>query len=346
MYPIRAIEMDEKGGLCLALRIINDKNRGVYIDAETADRLCAIRNPDALRLYLCVAVHGDAGETAARRLRMSPEALHAAEQELINARLASSDACEDGEDRLAEMKRQSRSEPGYTAAEVTALVTSDTAFAQIVREAEKVLNPCLNESDLRELMTIYRFFGMPAECVILLLHFTAARAARQGGRRPSLAAVKREALRWLENGVVTPEAAERFVCEENRLYDVVERMEKAAGLQAYKSDERRLLRSWAEMGFDGDAVALAREITVKRLGEMQLKYAGSILKSWKDARLTDAAAIAAYEAKREQEHAEAKLAYDKRAGRKRAPAASGGFSAAERSAIQEIQKYMENNTGS
>lgn len=336
-------EITKKAGCGLTLKLVNDQNRGVFIDTATADRLCALKNPDALRVYLCAAAHG--GEDAARRLGLSAEAFHAAAQELVEARLATAAVDESGPERLTALRQRAQAEPGYTAAEATALVTSDMAFAQVVREAEKALNPCLSESELRELMSIYRYFGMPAECLILLMHFTAARSARQSGRRPSLATVKREALRWLENGVTTPEAAERFIREENRLFEVVERMEKAVGFQAYKTDERRMLRSWAEMGFDGDAVALAREITVKRLGEMQLKYAGSILKSWKEANLTRAEDIAAYEARRAREHEEAKLAYEKRAGKKRAPAASGSFSAAEISAIQEIQEYMQNNTG-
>ncbi len=325
----------------MTLKLANDHNQGVWIDTAAADKLCALKNPDALRVYLCAAVHG--GEDTARRLDLSEEAFCAAAQELACARLATV-AGEDESDKLSALRQRAQAEPGYTAAEAAALITSDMAFAQVVREAEKALNPCLSESELRELMSIYRYFGMPAECLILLIHFAAARSARQSGRRPSLATVKREAMRWLENGVTTPEAAERFICEENRLYEVVKRMEKAVGFQAYKTDERRMLRSWAEMGFDGEAVALAREITVKRLGEMQLKYAGSILKGWKEAGLTKAEDIVAYEARRAREHEEAKQAYEKRAGKKRAPAASGSFSAAEISAIQEIQEYMQNNT--
>ena len=321
---------------------------GIYLDAQTVDRLCALANPDAVRLYLYAAAHRENDTLTAQALRLTPDALAAAERTLIAARLAAPAESEQPAEQTLSRKRQMQTEPRYTSAEVAALVTSDMAFAQIVREAESVLNPCLCESDLRELMTIYRYFGMPAECMILLLHFTAERSERQTGRKPSLATVKREALRWMENDIMTPEAAERFVSREYRLLETVECFEKTIGFQAYKPDEKRLLRSWAEMGFDEQAVAFAKEITIRRIGELQLKYAGSILKNWSEQHLTNIDAIAAYEAQREKNHEDARIAAEKRNAKKHpsaAQSASGSFSAAEMTALQEIQDYMTRNGG-
>ncbi len=329
----------------MAIRII-PRGNGIYLDRETADKLCALPNKDAVRLYLYLAVHPESDEShAARALALAPQMLAEAREALCRARLISTEETAGSDVQLNEQRRQSMTEPQYSPEEVMGLVTSDIAFAQVVREAETVLHPCLGESDLRELMTIYRYFGMPAECMILLLHFARARTARQNGRRPSLAMIKKEAYRWLENGITTPEAAERFIADENRIYETVERIEQAIGLRVSRQDERRLLRSWAEMGFDADAAALAREITVKRLGEMELKYAGSILKSWKSAGLTTAEAIKAFEARREKEHEEARAAHEKRTSARRVPQASGSFSEAELDAIRQMQAYMNDNHG-
>ena len=329
----------------MAIRII-PRGNGIYLDRETADKLCALPNKDAVRLYLYLAVHPDCCEAqAARDLALSPQIFSDACETLRRVRLVQADDAAADTVQLNEQRRQSMAEPQYSPEEVMGLVTSDIAFAQVVREAETVLHPCLGESDLRELMTIYRYFGMPAECMILLLHFARARTARQNGRRPSLAMIKKEAYRWLENGITTPETAERFIASENRIYDTVERIEQAIGMRVSRQEDRRLLRSWAEMGFDADAVALAREITVKRLGEMELKYAGSILKSWKSSGLTTADAIKAYEARREKEHEEARAAHEKRAVARRVPQASGSFSEAELDAIRQMQEYMNDNHG-
>ena len=102
------------------------------------------------------------------------------------------------------------------------------------------------------------------------------------------------------------------------------------------------------MGFDEQAVAFAKEITIRRIGELQLKYAGSILKNWSEQHLTNIDAIAAYEAQREKNHEDARIAAEKRNAKKHpsaAQSASGSFSAAEMTALQEIQDYMTRNGG-
>lgn len=319
-------------------------SKGIYLDTALADKLCRLPNPDAIRLYLYASLHETNDEQTARALGLSKEAFEQAEQTLIAAQLAVSAS----ETESIRRKQQMQTAPTYSTAEVSELVTSDMAFAQVVHEAEKVLHPCLSESDLKELMTIYRYFGMPAECIILLLHFAAARTTRQTGRRLSLSTVKREALRWMENDIMTPEAAERFVRRETQIMDTVERMEKVIGLQNYSTEEKRLFRTWAEMGFNDQVVALAKEITLQRIGELQLKYTGSILKSWKDAHLNGLDAIHAYESQREKEYEQARMAAEKRRARKQstsAPSASGSFSSAERTALQEIQAYIQQNGG-
>ena len=313
---------------------------GFYLDRATADALCRVKNADAIRLYLLAATRDGDEQAAARALGLNAETLREAVDALVAVGLAEAPT-----EQPKAVRQPLQGEPGYTAAEVTQLVTSDPAFAQIVREAEKVLQPCLNGSDLRELMTIYQYFGMPAECMILMIHFIARRSSKRNGKRASLAAVRREAMQWMELGIDTPEAAERYITEEDRIAETVERMEKAVGFQAYRSEDRRILHGWAEMGFDADAVTMAREITVKRIGEMQLKYAGSILRTWKEAGVTAAKDIVEYEAKRERDHETAKAAYEQRSGKKRVQSASGSFSSAEITAIRQIQELMNNREG-
>ena len=61
---------------------------GIYLDAQTVDRLCALANPDAVRLYLYAAAHRENDTLTAQALRLTPDALAAAERTLIAARLA------------------------------------------------------------------------------------------------------------------------------------------------------------------------------------------------------------------------------------------------------------------
>ena len=260
----------------MALIIAGERNSVVLTEDEIT-RLLRSKNADTIRLYLYIRLKGCyKKEELCACLELTEGGLAASEAELVALGLAQKDDSggigqspaqnNTGNDKLR------CSPPTYSKDEITSLKNEDKAFAQIVKEASEVIKPLLIESDLRELMTIYGYFGMPAECLIMLMHFTAARASRQsdGTRRPSMMTVKKEAFRWLDRGITTAKRADEFIREENRILDIVESMEKAAGLGVYSNDDRRLLRSWAELGFNAETVKIAADISKSRLGEINL----------------------------------------------------------------------------
>ncbi len=197
------------------------------------------------------------------------------------------------ENRASEMEKALSTSPKYTKEEIVTLSRSDRAFAQIVKEAEKTIKPMLTESDLRELMTIYGYFGLPADCVIMLLHFVSARtkAQTEGAKRASMLTVKREAYKWLDKGIITVELADKYISEEVRVQEVSFKIEALLGQDVYSNDERRLIKSWVELGYCEKTVTIAKEISETRLGEINLRYIGTIIKNWKKNKLNTAEEI-------------------------------------------------------
>lgn len=311
------------------------RESGIVLPAKTLERLIHVENGAALRLYLLLC-QGNAldSEVICRRLAISQAELEAAEACLISHGLASR-AAEPKESR--DTARDRESAPVYTREEIASLKNGDMAFSHIVYETERLIKPLLNESDLRELMTIYSYYGMPADCFITLIHFVAARTASQndGTKRPSLLTVKKEAYRWIELGITSVEKAEEFVASELALSKRVAEFEKVLGLTAYSNDDRWMLRGWAELGFDADAVKLGSEICVKRKGEVILVYINRILRSWKRDGLTDAAEIAKRELAAEHERDQNRTAAARRGG-KRPIQGDRELSQAEREALDSL----------
>lgn len=288
------------------------ERKSIVLPAETIEKLLDSNDKNAapLYLFLCLKDCGIKTRELCSCLRITDKELESARAELLRLGLLFDDGgdgegSEDSETRERDIEavKLRNGSPVYSKEEIIALKNDDKAFAQIIREASQVIKPLLTESDLREIMTIYSYFGLPADCFIMLIHFTAARAARQsdGTRRPSLLTVKKEAFRWLDRGITTARKADEFMREETRILGIVEEMEKAAGLPVYSNDDMRLLRSWAELGYRGEAVKIAADISKEKLGEIKLVYMGRIIKNWKSENLTDPADIMRAEKLRKRE---------------------------------------------
>lgn len=327
----------ERGVAAMAITAVGaGRESGIVLPAGTVERLLHVDNGVALRLYLllCQGANNLDNDTICRRLGVTDEELAKAESCLIShglASRASQNPCN------SEMTRDRESVPVYTREEIASLKNGDMAFSHIVYEAERLIKPLLNESDLRELMTIYSYYGMPADCFITLIHFVAARTAssNDGTKRPSLLTVKKEAYRWLELGINCVEKAEEFVSAELALTKKVNEFEKLLGLSAYSNDERWTLRSWAELGFDSDGVKLAADICIKRKGEIIIVYINRILRGWKNKGFTDAAQIAKIELAADIEREKAKTAAARRGG-SRGVNSERELSSAERAALDSL----------
>ena len=313
----------------MAIRLQSSDQNHITLPKATVRRLVTLPGA-AARLYLALAL-GDS--PTKEQLGISEEELAAAESALIAAGLAS---------YIPEEEKPPAprlEEPTYTTEEAVSLKERDESFSQIAKEAERVLGRPLSGSDLTLLMTMYSYFGLSAECMFLLLNFAAQRADVQtdGKRRPTLLTIKREALRWLENGIDTPEKADAFIRTEHMLSKAIEKMETVLGLPALSGGEKRHLRSFAEMGFDEKAVALAKDISVKRLGEVNLPYMSRILKGWKKDNLTTAEDILRFEEER-----------NKRASFGSKAASKGGerrLSQEELESIRQAQDYIRKKNG-
>lgn len=308
------------------------KKREIVISEAVAAKLCALSG-GAVKLYIYLCSRDPASDADVRAaLGMTEEGCAAAGAELVNAGLAEAQ----GEPAPPEPERRLAA-PSYTREEVVGARTRDPAFAEIVREAEKAIKPFLTDSELRVLLTVYAYWGMPADCFIIMLRYLSKRdGALVPPRRPTIREAGTEAQHWLDEGIITTELADRYIEAQLKKDAAASELEKVLGLSEYQPYERNLIRSWAEMGFGADAVAIARDISAKSTGGVAVRFINQVIRVWREAGISSPQDIKLFEARRAKER-EAAAARTKRSAQ---PEGERQLSDNERQSLEQIKKYM------
>ena len=179
--------------------------------------------------------------------------------------------------------------PEYTSADVVKRSESDPEFSAIIAEASKIMGKTISSPDLKILCGIYDHLGMPAEVVMLLLNYCSITYEKKYGtqRRPSMSAIRKEALCWANREILTMEAAEEYIQWQGRRTSDVGQIKELLGIRGRElvKTELERINSWLDMGFSGEVIQIAFERTVTNTGSLKWNYMDRILQSWKEKNL-------------------------------------------------------------
>lgn len=248
-------------------------------------KLLAACSGDGALLYLYLRAGGDAAQ-AETALRLSPSRMDCASATLKQMGL------------WPEKPRILRpaEPPTYSEAEVIRQLHSSEGFNQLLGEAQRRLGKVLNTEELKILLSLYDYLGLPAEVISLLISYCIQRARSKGtGRMPSMRAIEREAYRWADLGIDTMEEAAAHMQLELEQQSKIGAMRRVLQLtdRRLSPGEEKLVRQWISWGFSPEAVALAYDRTCLRTGSFSWKYIRSILTSWHEQGLHTVAEIEA-----------------------------------------------------
>ena len=228
--------------------------------------------------------------------------------------------------------------PNYDSGQITDALRANASFKDVVREAESRLNKVLSPSDLQTLYGIYDWRGLPPGVISLLINHCVEEAReRYGpGRPPTLKQIDKEAASWEREGVDTETRAEAH------LADLAERRELRSEILATlqirnrlpTATEERYIKDWIQSGHSIDLIMLAYDKTIIRTGNLSWKYMDTILKSWKEKRLTTAAEVEESDAPRERAPTTKPRAAERFSGRQ--PAAGQ----MERAAVDDMRDFL------
>lgn len=260
------------------------QDAGITISNTDLKRLLACANADAALLYLYLASGGDASK-AAEHLRMTQ----------ARADLAAASLRQMGLTEQDEQKHLLPAEaPCYTEADVTREYRTNPEFPSMIGEAQRRLGRLLSTEEIKILLCVYRYLGLPPEVISILINYCIQRSKARGQTRlPSIRAIEKEAYRWADLGIDTMEEAAVYMQSQLQLQANVSKIQHLLGIEGRKltPGEEKLISAWLSWGFGEREIQLAYEKTCMNTGGLKWPYLNSILNSWHEKGLTTLAAI-------------------------------------------------------
>lgn len=242
----------------------------VILSTQSIRKLLAAGNGDSALLYLCRAAQLSEVATGFTEARLECAASLLRQLGLDESR----------EPRFQEAATR----PEYSEEDVRRqLELPRSGFRQLVGEVQRCLGKVLSTEELKLLLSMVEYLGLPGEVVNILVHYCVERSRSRGaGRMPSLRMIEKEAYQWADQRIDTLEKAAAYMQNQNKKNSRLEALCQRFGLTGRRLTpaEERYLNAWSDMGFADDALDLAYEKTCENTGALTWKYMNSILERW------------------------------------------------------------------
>lgn len=187
-----------------------------------------------------------------------------------------------------------REKPIYSEGDVLQTMQSDLSFRSLYGEVQRRMGRVLNTEELKILLSLVRYLGLPADVICILVSYCQERTRQRGGQRnPSLRTIEKEAYYWAEQGIDTTEAAAAYIQRQNVYHSRLSALTRLLQIRgrSLTAAEEKYARQWLEMGFSDEVIAMAYERTCLNTGGLNWAYMHKILLRWKEAGLRTAADV-------------------------------------------------------
>jgi hypothetical protein len=252
---------------------------GLSLSVEDMDKLIMNADGSCALLYLYIIRNGGAftAPEAARKLKMTEWELTQAANRLRALGLVSS-----GEPDKKLLPPEEL--PEYSASDISRRTSEDSGFKAVLAETQRTMGRILTGPELKTLLGIYDYLGLPAEVILMLTnHCVEDYQDKYGpGRLPTIRRLEKEAYAWANMEILTLEQAEKYIQKQNDKKDSLNQTKKMLQIngRALTQTEQKYIESWLDMGFGPDALEIAYDKTVVKTGRLQWKYMDSIVNSW------------------------------------------------------------------
>ena len=169
-----------------------------------------------------------------------------------------------------------------------------SGFRKLVGEVQRCLGRTLSTEDLKMLLSMEEYLGLPGEVINVLVHYCVERSRSRGtGRMPGMRSIEKVAYSWADKRIDTLEKAAAYMQSETKKNTRQGELRELLGLtgRCLSPSEERYLQAWVEMGFANDAILLAYDNTCENTGGLTWKYMNSILERWNSKGLYNAEQI-------------------------------------------------------
>lgn len=259
------------------------EERGLVIPERDWRKLLAAASGDSALLYLFIRAGGDLSQ-AQIALRMDRSRLDCALSSLQQLGLW----------QEAPKVLRPSAPPVYTEADLSRELHRESGFPRLIGEVQRRLGKVLSTEELKILLSLYDYLGMPTEVISLLISYCLQRARMKGSlRQPSIRTIEKEAYHWADLGIDTMEEAASYIQMQLERQNKVGAIRTALQLTDRKltPTEERYINQWLDWGFGEPEILMAYEKTCLNTGSLKWPYMNSILSRWNDQDLHSKAAI-------------------------------------------------------
>lgn len=169
--------------------------------------------------------------------------------------------------------------PSYTGKEIEALFSDRQELGAFVDECQRILGKLLSTTEINKLIGLVDYYRFSGDFILLLVKRC---VELQKGSVPYIV---RTAVSYYNNGVVTIEALEDRLREEDEYSAMEMSIRKLFGMgkRSLTEKEKRFIKNWTEWQIPDDMLELVYQITVDNTKGPSMPYMNKILTSWREA---------------------------------------------------------------
>ena len=166
--------------------------------------------------------------------------------------------------------------PNYKSGEIAKRVSENSKLAQVYKIVSGFLGKNLSSSDVELLYSMYDYYGLPAEVIVVMIEYFASKG------KTTMRALEREAQKWAEYEIDTVSKANNYIKKREALLTYAGKVRKIIGANERKLTTKELeyINKWQnDFKSDIEDVKSAYEITVENTGKLSFAYMNKILES-------------------------------------------------------------------
>lgn len=163
--------------------------------------------------------------------------------------------------------------------EIRAAMTENPELADLCTLSQEILGKTLRNKDIETLYWFYDELGLSPEVITMLLEYCVSKDKR------NMNYIEKVAISWHENGIVTIDAADRFINNEKEKNSYFHSLRKLFGIdnRSLSKTEENYLKAWCDdFGMDENMVGLAYEYCIMQTSKLSFPYMNSIIKRWNE----------------------------------------------------------------
>lgn len=244
----------------------------IYLDTNESMKLLTTGNGEAALLYLFLR-NGNSLQEVKSQLRFTDRQISEALTILRGLELYQHTPIP-----------YSPTKPSYSEVDILHAMKERNDFQSLTTEVQYRLGKTLNTEELKILLNMTNYLGLPYEVICLLVNHCVTKAKQKGNLKlPSLYQIEKEAYRWSDAGIESLNDAIAHIQKIDERTTKIERLQQLLQIRGRRltPPEEKLANEWLRMGFSDEMLQLAYEKTCINTGGMNWTYMNKILTSWK-----------------------------------------------------------------